>query len=113
MPPSAPDPVATGSATWTDTKNLDNVLNGSGSSDTTLAAVAAQPANAAFGIRQCVTLPDAPVTVTEANYEASFLAPATGNPADGLGNATVGVRFYSDTNCTAFIAGAGGSREST
>src|SRR5262245_18303844 len=48
---SAPDPVATGSALWTNTKNLDNVLNGSGSSDTTLAGAAAQPANAAFGIR--------------------------------------------------------------
>jgi hypothetical protein len=103
---SAPDPVATGTALWTDTRNLDNVLNGSGSSDTTLAAAASQPANASFGIRQCVTLPSAPVTVTEANYEANFLAPATGNPADGLGNATVEVRFFSDAACTTFVSGA-------
>lgn len=107
---SAPDPVATGGAIWTNTRNLDNVLNGSGSSDTTLAAAAAQPANAAFGIRQCVTLPGAPVTVTEAYYEANFLAPATGNPPDGLANATVGIRFFSDTSCTTFIPGAGGSQ---
>jgi hypothetical protein len=104
---STPDPVATGTALWTDTRNLDNVLNGSGSSDTTLAAAAAQPANASFGIRQCVTLPSAPVTVTEANYEASFLAPATGNPVDGLANATVEVRFFSDSACSTFVSGAG------
>jgi hypothetical protein len=109
-PSAPPDPVASGTALWTDTRNLDNVLNGSGSSDTTLAAAAAQPANASFGIRQCVTLPSAPVTVTEANYEASFLAPATGNPVDGLANATIEVRFFSDAACATFVPGAGGSQ---
>lgn len=107
---AAPDPVATGGAIWTNTRNLDNVLNGSGSSDTTLAAAAAQAANASFGVRQCVTLPSAPVTVTQANYEASFLAPSTGNPTDGLANATVEVRFFSDTACATFVSGAGASQ---
>lgn len=107
---SAPDPIATGSATWTNTRNLDNVPSGSGSSNTLLAAAAGQPAKAAFGIRQCVALPGAPFTVTQANYEASFLAPATGNPTDGRANATVEVRFFADAACSAFIPGAGGSQ---
>lgn len=104
----APDPVASGTASWTLLHNLDN-LPGSGSVDTALAASPFQPANASFGLRQCVALPGAPVTVTQANYEASFLA-VTSNPADGLANATVEVRFFSDASCTAFIPGAGGSQ---
>lgn len=104
-----PDPVGTGAAAWTNAFNLDN-LPGSGSADTTLAGLPSQPANASFGIRQCVTLPGAPLTVTEANYEASFLARVTGNPTDGLANATVEVRFFSDSGCTTFVPGAGGSQ---
>jgi hypothetical protein len=106
---AAPDPTGTGAASWTGARNLDNVP-GSGSSDTTLTAVAARPANAAFGIRQCVTLPGAPVVVTEARYQASLLARATGNPTDNRGNATVQVRFFSDASCATFIPGAGGSQ---
>jgi hypothetical protein len=106
---AASDPVGTGAANWTGTRNLDNVP-GSGSSDTTLTGVAARPANASFGIRQCITLPGAPVNVTEANYQASFLARATGNPTDGRGNATVQVRFFSDASCATFIPGSGGSQ---
>jgi len=106
---SAPDPVGSGTASWTSAHNLDN-QPGSGSADTTLAGQPGQPANASFGIRQCVALPGAPVTVTEASYEASFLARAADNPADGLASATVEVRFFSDTACTSFIPGAGGSQ---
>jgi hypothetical protein len=106
---TAPDPVGAGAASWTSAHNLDN-LPGSGSSDTLLTGVAAQPANASFGIRQCVALPGGPVSVTEASYEASFLARAADNPTDGLGNATVQVRFFSDASCTNFIPGAGGSQ---
>lgn len=107
---AAPDPVATGAAVWTNTHNLDNLPGGSGSSDTLIDAVAAQPANASFGIRQCAALPGAPLTVTEANYNASFLAPATGNPSDGMANASIEVRFFSDASCATFISGAGGSQ---
>jgi hypothetical protein len=104
-----PDPPASGVASWTSAHNLDN-LPGSGSADTTLTGQAAQPANAWFGIRQCIPLPGAPMNVTEASYEASFLARAADNPADGLGNATVEVRFFADLGCTSFIPGAGGSQ---
>jgi hypothetical protein len=106
---TAPDPTGSGAASWTSAHNLDE-LPGSGSSDTTLTALAGQPANASFGIRQCIALPGGPVSVTEASYEASFLARAADNPTDGLGNATVQVRFFSDASCTNFIPGAGGSQ---
>jgi len=106
---AAPDPVATGTAVWTNARNLDNMPTGSGASDTTLAADV-QGANAWFGIRQCVVLPSAPVAITEASYEGGFLAPATGNPSDGLANVTVEIRFFSDTTCTTFVSGAGGSQ---
>jgi len=106
---TAPDPTGSGAASWTSAHNLDN-LPGSGSSDTTLTGLAGQPANASFGIRQCIALPGGPLSVTEARYEASFLARAADNPTDGLGNATVQVRFFSDASCTNFIPGAGGSQ---
>jgi hypothetical protein len=106
---TAPDPPGSGAASWTGAHNLDN-LPGSGSSDTTLTGLAAQPANASFGIRQCIALPGGATSVTEASYEASFLARAADNPTDGLGNATVQVRFFSDASCTNFIPGAGGSQ---
>jgi hypothetical protein len=106
---SAPDPPGSGAATWTSAHNLDD-LPGSGSADTTLAGQPGQPANASFGIRQCIALPGRPLSVTQASYEASFLARAADNPTDGLGNATVQVRFFSDAGCTDFIPGAGGSQ---
>jgi len=104
-----PNPIGSGTANWTNTKNGDNLLNGSGSAETVLSGAPAQAANAAFGVSQCVFLPGAPLTVTEANYGAYFLAP-TGNPQDGLAAATLEVRFFTDGACTDFIPGAGGSQ---
>jgi hypothetical protein len=106
---SAPDAAGSGAAVWTAAHNLDN-LPGSGSADIALAGQAGQAANASYGIRQCIALPGGPLQVTEARYEASFLARAADNPPDGLGNATVEVRFFSDAGCTDFIPGAGGSQ---
>jgi len=112
----APDPVGSGSITWAGLINSDNVMNGSGSAQVALSAPSTTtPANASSGFRQCVALPDplfpaAPTHVTSANYGAHFLIPATGNASDGLANATIEVRFFSDGNCSAFIPGAGGTQ---
>jgi len=107
---TTPDPSATGSASWTNVFNDDNTADGTGSAWIQLTGVPGQPANASIGIRQCVPLPLAPVDVASASYGAHFLAPATGNPIDGLANATVEVRFYSDADCSTFIPGTGGSQ---
>lgn len=104
-----PNPVASGAVSWTNAANNDNIINGSGSVETVLSGPLPPAANAAFGVRQCIQLPGAPLVVTEANYAARFLAP-TSNPADGLANATVEIRFFSDSNCVDFIPGAGGSQ---
>lgn len=107
---AAPDPPATGSVTWTNTHNDDNVADGTGSAWVQLDGQTAQPANASVGIRQCVVLPAEPTYLTSASYSAHFLAPATGNPTDGLADVAVEVRFHSDSSCSAFIPGAGGSQ---
>lgn len=104
-----PNPVASGAANWTNAANNDNIMNGSGSMETVLSGSLPLAANAAFGVRQCVQLPGAPLVVTDANYAARFLAPIS-NPEDGLANATVELRFFSDSNCVDFIPGAGGSQ---
>ena len=107
---AAPDPPATGTASWTGAINDDNTVDATGSGWIQLTGNPGQPANASMGIRQCVTFPMPPVAVSSASYGAHFLAPATGNPIDGLAGASVEVRFYSDADCLTFIPGTGGSQ---
>ena len=109
---SAPDPAGNGFVNWTNTFNDDNLMNGSGSAHVQLltSVAPASPANASSGIRQCIILPGAPTTVMSAKYGAHFLIPSTGNPAVGLANATIEIRFFSDGNCLDFIPGTGGSQ---
>lgn len=108
----APDPNGFGSANWINTHNDDNIMNGSGSVQIQLSLPLASPnsVNASSGFRQCVTLPDAPVTVMSANYGAHILIPVNGNPVTGFANASIEVRFFTDGNCLSFIPGAGGNQ---
>ncbi|MFK8012201.1 MAG: hypothetical protein AB8B80_09190 [Marinicellaceae bacterium] len=104
----APDPNGTGSVNWTGSQNNENVMNGSGS-----AQVQLEPpifVNASSGFRQCIELPNAPVSVMVAKYGTHVLIPQTGNPMSGVANASIEVRFFSDANCSSFIPGAGGNQ---
>jgi hypothetical protein len=102
---SAPDPVGSGSATWTATQDASGVLGTSGAGQVDLNASPAT-AHAAAGISQCIVFAS-PTTVLQANYGARFKIP-TSDAADGSVGAAIEVRFFSDSACTQFIPGAGG-----
>jgi len=102
---SAPDPAGAGTATWVPSPDADNNA-GSGSAAVTIAAAPAAT-NAASGIDECV--PFASTLVSTVNYGASVRLPAA-DPADGGANATIEIRLFSDSACTNFISGAGGSQ---
>lgn len=103
----APDPVGSGSATWTAAQDAGDALGSSGAAQIGLDAAPAT-AHAAAGIRQCVAFAQ-PTTVLQANYGARFKIPGT-DASDGSVGATVEIRFFSDAACTQFIPGAGGTQ---
>jgi hypothetical protein len=106
---SAPDPTGVGTTTWVSTPDADgNPSSGSASAsiDTSSAL-----ANEAAGIHQCVSFTGS-TAVNSVNYGMSFQVPAS-TTADGGINATVEIRLFTDSACTNFIAGAGGSQGRT
>ena len=102
-----PDPVGSGSATWTAAQDAGDALGVSGAAQVGLDA-SPTAAHAAAGIHQCVPFAQ-PTSVLQANYGARFKIPA-GDAVDGSVGATVEIRFFSDAACTQFIPGAGGTQ---
>lgn len=102
----APDPVGSGSATWTASEDAGGALGSSGAAEIVLDAAPAE-AHAASGIRQCVSF--AQTTVLQANYGVRVKIPGT-DTADGSVGANVEIRFFSDPGCSDFIPGAGGTQ---
>lgn len=104
------DPAGAGSAARTNTQDVDGLNPTAGAALVTLTAAApSDQAKAAFGMHQCVNLGAPAPTVSQANYGARIKVP-TSNTADGSVNVSVEIRFYSDTACTNFIPGAGGTQ---
>lgn len=103
---AAPDPVGSGSASWTASQDAGGAIGVSGAAQVGLDA-SPSTANAASGISQCIAF--APVTVTQANYGARFKIPAS-DASDGSVGASIEIRFFSDAACTTFIPGAGGTQ---
>lgn len=102
-----PDPVGSGTATWTAAQDVDDAFGSSGAAQLGLDATPAT-AHAAAGIRQCVAFAQ-PTTVMQANYGARFKIPAS-DAANGSVAASVEIRFFSDAACAQFIPGAGGTQ---
>lgn len=100
-----PDPSGAGSASWTPLQDVSGALGHSGAGELVLDASPQAP-HAAAGIRQCIAFAQA-TPVIQANYGARFKVPS-GDVGDGTTHVAVEIRFFSDTACTQFIAGAGG-----
>jgi hypothetical protein len=104
---TSPDPGGSGSATWTATQDASGVLGTSGAAQVNLDA-APSTAHAAAGISQCITFAG-PTLVLTANYGARFKIP-TSDATDGSVGSAIEIRFFSDSACSQFIAGAGGTQ---
>jgi len=70
-----PDPIGSGSATWTAAQDAGNAIGVSGAARVGLDATPTG-AHAAAGIRQCVAFAQ-PTNVMQANYGARFKIPAS------------------------------------
>ena len=107
---SAPDPSGVGAAIWVSSPDADN-NPASGSASLSMDTSSAG-ANEAAGIRQCVSFAGGSTAVNSVNYGMSFQVPPA-TTADGGVNATVEIRLFTDSGCSNFIAGAGGSQGRT